>query len=104
MAAEPASEAASNLRREPSSDTRSDAGELVASVSLSGMMKGNPEVRASVYPSEERWVLEKIRGDRLAAERSERVPNEWFDVPEQQIVIGLDDPEDGTDVDVNYGW
>jgi hypothetical protein len=43
--------------------------------------------------------------EKLAAKaRAERVPNEWFDVPEQQIVIGLDDPEDGTDVDVTYGW
>ncbi|KAH6631559.1 C-type lectin protein [Chaetomium tenue] len=43
--------------------------------------------------------------EKLAAKaRAERVPNEWFDVPEQQIIIGLNDPEDGTDVDVTYGW
>ncbi|KAK4191955.1 hypothetical protein QBC35DRAFT_470231 [Podospora australis] len=43
--------------------------------------------------------------EKLAAKaRSERVPNEWFDIPEQEITIGLDDPEDGTDPDVHYGW
>jgi hypothetical protein len=43
--------------------------------------------------------------ERLAAKaRSERVPNEWFDVPAQRITIGIDDPEDGTDPDVHYGW
>jgi hypothetical protein len=36
--------------------------------------------------------------------RSERVPNKWFDIPEQEIVIGLDDPEDGIDTDAAYGW
>ncbi|KAL2159435.1 hypothetical protein VTH06DRAFT_2440 [Thermothelomyces fergusii] len=41
----------------------------------------------------------------LAAKaRSERVPNQWFDIPEQEIVIGLDDPEDGTDPHAPYGW
>ncbi|KAJ4300534.1 hypothetical protein N0V88_003212 [Collariella sp. IMI 366227] len=41
----------------------------------------------------------------LAVEaRSERVKNEWFEVPAQEIIIGMDDPEDGTDVDVHYGW
>ncbi|KAL2021332.1 hypothetical protein VTK56DRAFT_7303 [Thermocarpiscus australiensis] len=43
--------------------------------------------------------------EKLAAKaRSERVPNEWFDIPAQEITIGLDDPEDGTDLDVHYGW
>ncbi|KAK4140359.1 C-type lectin protein [Dichotomopilus funicola] len=43
--------------------------------------------------------------ERLAAKaRAERVPNEWFDIPEQEVVIGMDDPEDGTDTDVAYGW
>lgn len=43
--------------------------------------------------------------EKLAAKaRSETVQNEWFEVPEQEIVIGMDDPEDGTDVDVHYGW
>lgn len=39
-----------------------------------------------------------------ATARSERVPNEWFDIPAQEITIGLDDPEDGTDTDLTYGW
>ena len=43
--------------------------------------------------------------EKLAAKaRSERVPNEWFDIPEQEITIGLDDPEDETDPNVHYGW
>jgi hypothetical protein len=43
--------------------------------------------------------------EKLAAKaRSERVANEWFDIPEQEVTIGMDDPEDGTDVDVPYGW
>lgn len=33
-----------------------------------------------------------------------RVPNEWFDVPEQTITIGLDDPDDGTDPNCHFGW
>ncbi|KAJ4380386.1 Ergothioneine biosynthesis protein 1 [Neurospora sp. IMI 360204] len=35
---------------------------------------------------------------------SERVPNQWFKIPAQEITIGLDDPEDGTDVNTHYGW
>lgn len=43
--------------------------------------------------------------EKLAAKaRSERVPNEWFDIPKQEVTIGLDDPEDGTDTDAVYGW
>ncbi|KAL2200321.1 C-type lectin protein [Corynascus similis CBS 632.67] len=43
--------------------------------------------------------------EELAAKaRSERVPNEWFNIPEQEVVIGLDDPEDGTDPHAPYGW
>jgi len=33
-----------------------------------------------------------------------RVPNEWFDVPAQEITIGIDEPDDATDVKLNYGW
>lgn len=33
-----------------------------------------------------------------------RVPNEWFDVPEQTITLGMDDAEDGTDPNVHFGW
>ncbi|KAK2613834.1 hypothetical protein N8I77_000713 [Diaporthe amygdali] len=36
--------------------------------------------------------------------RAARVSNEWFDVPAKEINIGLDDPEDGTDVQRHYGW
>ena len=43
--------------------------------------------------------------EKMAAKaRAERVPNEWFDIPAREINIGLDDPEDGTNVDVVYGW
>ncbi|KAK1777450.1 C-type lectin protein [Copromyces sp. CBS 386.78] len=35
---------------------------------------------------------------------SERVPSQWFEIPAQEITIGLDDPEDGTDVNMHYGW
>jgi hypothetical protein len=31
------------------------------------------------------------------------VPNEWFTVPEQEISIGLDDPDDNTSTG-HYGW
>lgn len=36
--------------------------------------------------------------------REARVPNQWFDVPARDITIGMDDPEDGTDVNRHYGW
>lgn len=36
--------------------------------------------------------------------RSERVSNKWFDIPEQEITIGLDDPEDGTGTEAHFGW
>lgn len=36
--------------------------------------------------------------------RLARVPNEWHDVPEQSIAIGMDDPEDATDLDCHFGW
>ncbi|KAK3353194.1 C-type lectin protein [Lasiosphaeria hispida] len=43
--------------------------------------------------------------EKLAANaRSERVANEWFDIPAQEITIGLDDPEDGTDASAHFGW
>lgn len=42
---------------------------------------------------------------RMAAKaREARVPNEWFDIPEQTITIGMDDPEDGTDAHRHFGW
>lgn len=36
--------------------------------------------------------------------RAARVPNQWFDVPAQEVTIGMDDPDNGTDVNVHYGW
>ncbi|CAK7266931.1 Ergothioneine biosynthesis protein 1 [Sporothrix epigloea] len=33
-----------------------------------------------------------------------RVANQWFDVPAQDITVGMDDPEDGTDPTRNFGW
>ncbi|KAM0562409.1 hypothetical protein ACHAPJ_002099 [Fusarium lateritium] len=33
-----------------------------------------------------------------------RVPNQWFDVPEQTITLGMDDPEDATDPSGHFGW
>jgi len=36
--------------------------------------------------------------------RSARVENEWFKIPEQEVTIGMDDPEDGTDNGLNFGW
>lgn len=38
------------------------------------------------------------------AARKAKVPNEWHAVPEQEITIGMDDPEDGTDPEVAFGW
>ncbi|RYO93462.1 hypothetical protein DL766_004779 [Monosporascus sp. MC13-8B] len=36
--------------------------------------------------------------------RSARVENEWFDIPEQEITLGLDDPEDVLAFDGHFGW
>jgi hypothetical protein len=36
--------------------------------------------------------------------RSAAVPNEWFNVPAQEITVGFDEPDDATDVSLNYGW
>jgi L-histidine Nalpha-methyltransferase / hercynylcysteine S-oxide synthase len=33
-----------------------------------------------------------------------RVTNEWFDIPEQSIAIGLTDPEDNSGGDQHFGW
>ncbi|KAF4979752.1 hypothetical protein FZEAL_4109 [Fusarium zealandicum] len=33
-----------------------------------------------------------------------RVPNQWFNVPEQTITLGMDDPEDSTDPASDFGW
>ncbi|KAK2067662.1 hypothetical protein P8C59_001377 [Phyllachora maydis] len=43
--------------------------------------------------------------EKLAARaEAARVPNPWFDIPAQIITIGMDDPEDGTDPNLHYGW
>lgn len=36
--------------------------------------------------------------------KAARVSNEWFRVPAQEITIGMDDPEDGTDTSRYFGW
>lgn len=33
-----------------------------------------------------------------------RVPNQWFEIPEQIIDIGLEDPEDNSGPDHHFGW
>lgn len=33
-----------------------------------------------------------------------RVPNEWFQIPEQNITLGLEDPEDNSGPDHHFGW
>ncbi|KAI1823114.1 DUF323 domain protein [Xylaria intraflava] len=33
-----------------------------------------------------------------------RVENKWFDIPEQDVILGLDDPEDALDSDGHFGW
>jgi L-histidine Nalpha-methyltransferase / hercynylcysteine S-oxide synthase len=33
-----------------------------------------------------------------------RVENEWFDVPDQQIAVGMDDPEDVVNSMGHFGW
>ncbi|KAH8686986.1 C-type lectin protein [Ilyonectria robusta] len=43
--------------------------------------------------------------EKLARQAYEaRVPNKWFDVPEQTITLGMDDPEDGSDSACHFGW
>ncbi|KAI1116913.1 DUF323 domain protein [Nemania sp. NC0429] len=33
-----------------------------------------------------------------------RVENKWFDIPAQQVTLGLDDPEDATGSEGHFGW
>lgn len=33
-----------------------------------------------------------------------RVENRWFDIPEQDVELGMDDPEDVLDSDGHFGW
>lgn len=35
---------------------------------------------------------------------SARVPNEWFNIPGQNVIIGLNDPEDNSGPDAPFGW
>jgi hypothetical protein len=44
-----------------------------------------------------------FEGDAKVA-KSMRVPNEWIEVPEQEIIIGLDDPEDNSGPNHHFGW
>ena len=42
---------------------------------------------------------------KLAAKaRSERVANEWFDIPAQEVAFGVLDPEDPNDVESHFAW
>ncbi|KAI0150441.1 C-type lectin protein [Xylariaceae sp. FL1272] len=36
--------------------------------------------------------------------KQSRVENQWFDIPEQDITIGLDDPEGDLEFDGHFGW
>jgi hypothetical protein len=38
----------------------------------------------------------------IAAKAS--VPNEWFNIPEQEITIGMEDPEDNSGPNCHFGW
>ena len=39
-----------------------------------------------------------------AKAQAARVRNQWFDIPAQDIVVGIDDPDEGTDPTRNFGW
>jgi L-histidine Nalpha-methyltransferase / hercynylcysteine S-oxide synthase len=51
-------------------------------------------------PHTERPDFERMAREAAAA----RVSNQWFDVPEQTVNIGLDDPENGVDSTRHFGW
>lgn len=51
-------------------------------------------------PGSARPDFEKMAKQAYAA----RVPNEWFDIPEQTITLGMDDPEDESDPSCHFGW
>ena len=42
--------------------------------------------------------------DLASQARQARVENAWFDIPAQNLVVGTDDPEDGTDGSVFFAW
>jgi hypothetical protein len=49
--------------------------------------------------------LEVPDWEKLAEKASSaRVPNKWFQIPAQEITIGIDEPDDAADVNLNYGW
>lgn len=48
-------------------------------------------------------VTPNFEGDAKTAEAA-RVPNQWFQIPEQTLTIGLDDPEDDSTPDKHFGW
>lgn len=48
-------------------------------------------------------VMPDFEGQAKLAAAS-RVPNEWFHIPEQEITLGLDDPEDNSGPDHHFGW
>jgi hypothetical protein len=33
-----------------------------------------------------------------------RTENKWFDIPEQDVILGIDDPDDVLDSDGHFGW
>jgi len=48
-------------------------------------------------------VTPDFEGEAKLAE-AVRVPNQWFQIPERKITIGLDDPEDNSGPDSHFGW
>lgn len=76
MPAEPGSAVTVNLRREPMSVESSVPGVWAGSDSLSGMMKGKPEVRTWAYPSEQAWAALES-GNTMADKQLGMFPNEW---------------------------
>jgi hypothetical protein len=36
--------------------------------------------------------------------KAARVPNEWFKIPEQEIIVGMNDPENDSGPDRHFGW
>ncbi|KAL3427396.1 Ergothioneine biosynthesis protein 1-like protein 1 [Phlyctema vagabunda] len=44
-----------------------------------------------------------FEGNAKVAEAS-RVPNQWFTIPEQELTIGLEDPDDNSGPDNHFGW
>lgn len=51
-------------------------------------------------PHTKRPNFESLAQDAQAA----RVSNDWFDIPEQELIIGFDDPENVRDSAKHFGW